>query len=148
MSHSLEHVPDPRGMLKRTFEMLTPGGTLWVSLPNPRAIGARLYGLDWESYDVPRHLCLPELSVLKRAFVEAGFEVVRSRRRGAHSGRLYRRSAEIARMRGRRGLSASSLAARMLSLAVDLLATISVRYSEENIIIARKPNDLSAQSAA
>ena len=141
MSHSLEHVPDPRGMLCRMFDMLAPGGALWIALPNPAAIGARFYGLNWESYDVPRHLCLPSIDVLKSACREAGFEIVEVRRRGAHTGRLYRRSAEIARTRGGRGLSASSSIAGLLSLLTDTLATLSVRYAEENVVVARKSNN-------
>lgn len=148
LSHSLEHVPDPRGMLLRMFDMLAPGGTLWVALPNPDAIGARFYGLDWESYDVPRHLSLPGLEVLKSACHEAGFEKVDACRRGAHTGRLYRRSAEIARMRGRRDLRASSPVARLLSLLADILATFSVRYAEENVVIARKSDGAVIRSVA
>ncbi|MGN6094525.1 MAG: class I SAM-dependent methyltransferase [Luteibacter jiangsuensis] len=146
MSHSLEHVPDPHAVLRDACEMLSPGGLLWLALPNPAALGARFYGLNWESYDPPRHLCLPDIDVLKSACLEAGFEKVWLPRRGAHTGRLYRRSAEIARAGGRRGLRASSLFSRVLSLTVDLLASLMPRSADETVIVARKARTQSDRS--
>lgn len=147
MSHSLEHVVDPQNMLKNVFDMLAPGGTLWIGLPNPEAIGARFYGLDWESYDVPRHLTLPAIDILKKVCLDAGFELVEARNRGAHTRRLYKRSAEIARARAKKGIRGSAVAARLLSIIADLLATISVRYAEETVIVARKAYDAPQRSS-
>jgi 2-polyprenyl-3-methyl-5-hydroxy-6-metoxy-1,4-benzoquinol methylase len=139
MSHCLEHVADPGALLSEAFTMLVPGGHLWIALPNPAAVGARAYGMDWESIDAPRHLVLPSKKALIRACRDTGFDVVTARRRGAHTARLYRRSAEIARGRGKRGFRYSPLAGTLLSLISDLLATFTTRYADEMVILARKP---------
>lgn len=138
MSHCLEHVPDPRSMLRDVHAMLAPGGTVWMGLPNPSSLGARFYGLHWESYDAPRHLSLPALDVLLAACRDAGFSHVEPLRRGVHTGRLYRRSAQIARERGQRGLRYASITAALFSLASDLLATVSVRHADELVVVATK----------
>jgi 2-polyprenyl-3-methyl-5-hydroxy-6-metoxy-1,4-benzoquinol methylase len=138
MSHCLEHVPDPQSMLRDVHAMLAPGGTVWMGLPNPESIGARVYGANWESYDAPRHLSLPSLDALLAASRHAGFSVVHARYRGAHTARLYRQSAQIARKQGQRGFRYSRCSATLLSWAADLLATVSVRHAEELVIVARK----------
>ena len=132
------NVPDPQSMLRDVHAMLAPGGSVWVGLPNPAAIGARLYGTNWESYDAPRHLSLPALDALLASCRDAGFVVVQARRRGAHTGRLYRRSAQIARERGQRGFRYGPLAATLFSWISDLLATVSVRHADELVIVATK----------
>lgn len=44
LSHVLEHVPDPLGLLVRLFAWLKPGGTLFIELPNGDATGLAIFG--------------------------------------------------------------------------------------------------------
>jgi 2-polyprenyl-3-methyl-5-hydroxy-6-metoxy-1,4-benzoquinol methylase len=138
MSHCVEHVADPAALLDQVHAMLAPGGEVWLGLPNPESIGARYFGLDWESIDAPRHLVLPTQAALVTACHAAGFESVRLKRRGAHTGRLFRRSAEIARSRGRRGLRYGRNVIFILSLYADLVATLTPRWGDETVLVARK----------
>lgn len=55
--HVLEHVPRPQAALERVFELLRPGGTVIISLPNIASHQARWFRSDWYAFtDVPRHL--------------------------------------------------------------------------------------------
>jgi 2-polyprenyl-3-methyl-5-hydroxy-6-metoxy-1,4-benzoquinol methylase len=55
--HSFEHMPDPAAVLRRTAEMLAPGGRCLVRIP---VIGWawQHYRVNWGQLDAPRHLFL------------------------------------------------------------------------------------------
>jgi len=55
-NHSLEHVPDPLGDLRRAAALVRPGGTVAVSVPNFGGWQRRLFGSRWFQLDLPRHL--------------------------------------------------------------------------------------------
>ncbi len=55
--HVLEHLPQPRNVLRRTSALLKPGGWLFVSLPNLASLQAGLFRQFWYPFgDVPRHI--------------------------------------------------------------------------------------------
>jgi SAM-dependent methyltransferase len=58
MWHSLEHVRDPWALVAAAAHNLRPGGVLAMALPNPQALGFRLFGGRWPHVDAPRHLHL------------------------------------------------------------------------------------------
>jgi SAM-dependent methyltransferase len=62
LHHVFEHLDDPPAALRHIARLLAPGGRAVLVYPNPRSLGARLYGPDWFHWDVPRHLvlCPPE----------------------------------------------------------------------------------------
>ncbi|QDE38788.1 class I SAM-dependent methyltransferase [Luteibacter pinisoli] len=136
LSHSLEHAPRPRVLLHEVAELLVPGGRAWIGIPNPQSRGARLFGAAWESHDAPRHLCLPSADAMESACRGAGFADVRFARRGAHSGRLYRRSAEIESESGVTFHRRMAWTNRLQALVTDLLATVSGRGGDELVVIA------------
>jgi len=69
----LEHVIDPKAALAEIRRILRPGGMLALSLPNPVAWEARLFGGGWVGWDRPRHLHLFTPAVLRRYLEDAGF---------------------------------------------------------------------------
>ncbi|MFQ5931489.1 MAG: class I SAM-dependent methyltransferase, partial [Nitrospiraceae bacterium] len=54
LSHVIEHLLDPIGVLKRVAEFLAPGGKLIVTTPNIHGIGFSMYGSCWYPLDAPR----------------------------------------------------------------------------------------------
>ncbi|QJB32790.1 class I SAM-dependent methyltransferase [Chitinophaga oryzae] len=56
MWHVLEHVHELHAYLDRIRELLKPGGTLLIAVPNYTSSDADHYGAYWAAYDVPRHL--------------------------------------------------------------------------------------------
>ena len=54
--HSLEHLPDLADQLEMYQQLLKPGGTLCIAVPNAQSFDASYYRALWAAYDVPRHL--------------------------------------------------------------------------------------------
>ena len=73
----LEHIGEPRPLLKRCHEILRPGGLLVASVPNIEGLSSRLTGERWWGLDVPRHLLHYAPDTLRRGLEQAGFRVVR-----------------------------------------------------------------------
>jgi len=73
----IEHCEDPLGTLRRAFELLRPGGWLYVETPNIESAPASLCGRYWFGIDSPRHLWLFGPSTLQRCLEAAGFNLDR-----------------------------------------------------------------------
>lgn len=71
----LEHVHDPRALIRDAAALLRPGGRLFVLVPNFRSLPARYLLHD----DVPRHLLMFTPGTLRRVLEESGFTVRRLR---------------------------------------------------------------------
>lgn len=82
----IEHVDDPVAALRRTSELLTPGGVAWIQTPNFRSLDARLFRRrNWAGLHCPRHWVIFSIEGLRRALARAGLraERVRSTQGGA-----------------------------------------------------------------
>jgi len=77
MSHVIEHVHDPRDVLKQAWHLLKPGGQLYVETPNIDALGHSLFGRNWRGLEAPRHLVLFNGKSLLGLLRQAGFVNVR-----------------------------------------------------------------------
>ena len=85
LNHVLEHLENPISALQRVQKLLAPGGRVVVFYPNPGGLGARVYGIHWLAWDVPRHLVLPAGKELAKHARRVGLvpTTVRSTARGA-----------------------------------------------------------------
>lgn len=137
LSHVIEHVPAPRETLAHCLELLKPGGMIWLGLPNPCAVGSRVFGTAWAGLHPPYHLCLPSQAVLETWLAEAGFTHIQVLHRGVHARANWVRSAEIAHQQGLHlPAHAPAVASRWLA---DALSSLTPRWSEETIVVARRP---------
>jgi len=75
----LEHIGEPRTLLRRCHGLMKPGGMLVASVPNIDGLSSRLTGERWWGLDVPRHLVHYTPSTLRSSLERAGFRVVHIR---------------------------------------------------------------------
>ena len=74
--HALEHVVEPREDLGRARELLRPGGSILVLLPNFGSWQSRRFGDAWFHLDLPRHRSHFSAAGLERLLQVAGLEQV------------------------------------------------------------------------
>lgn len=58
LSHVIEHVHDPRALVREIVRRLKPGGLAWIETPNLASSGHRRFGAAWRGLEPPRHLVL------------------------------------------------------------------------------------------
>jgi 2-polyprenyl-3-methyl-5-hydroxy-6-metoxy-1,4-benzoquinol methylase len=73
ISHVIEHVYDPQSLIARLYDLLEPGGTLWLETPNINSFGVRFFDLKWRGLEVPRHIFLFNPELMNRMLMDAGF---------------------------------------------------------------------------
>lgn len=73
LNHVLEHVHQPQELIKTCYQLLAPGGQLFIELPNILSHGHRIYGPYWRGLECPRHLCLPSTPMLVQLLKDSGF---------------------------------------------------------------------------
>jgi SAM-dependent methyltransferase len=69
----LEHIFEPRALVREVARILRPGGLFWTTTPHARGLSARVLGLDWRCIWPPEHLQLFSVSGLKALLGSAGF---------------------------------------------------------------------------
>lgn len=94
-SHVIEHVFDPRAMVRLMWDALRPGGVLLLSTPNALSDLHRHFGADWRGLEAPRHLVLFTEVQLSRLLTAQGFEV------GSRSDEVLETARDSARIRRR-----------------------------------------------
>ena len=77
LSHVIEHMHDPCGLLLQLYGLLKPSGYLWLETPNLGSSGASRFGGNWRGMESPRHLVLFNLYSLRLALRQAGFVQVK-----------------------------------------------------------------------
>jgi 2-polyprenyl-3-methyl-5-hydroxy-6-metoxy-1,4-benzoquinol methylase len=75
MWHSLEHMRDPREILRKIYSITKPGGKLLLCVPNYANVIAKLFRQRWFALDLPRHLFHFTPVMLKKMLLSAGFQV-------------------------------------------------------------------------
>jgi SAM-dependent methyltransferase len=98
--HTLEHVPDPIGLLERLRDALEPDGTISLMLPNRHSATAAFFGNRWYHLDLPRHLHHFRPADVRAAAREAGLAVLAVRHTASPSGLLGSLDCSIASFGG------------------------------------------------
>lgn len=138
LSHVLEHVHDPRSLLRGVYELLKPGGIVWVDTPNVGSYGHRFFGAAWRGLEPPRHLVLFNHRSLRRLLTEAGFVVERVVARPDAAGFMFPASWRLATGLDPAASHPASLGVRCLASLAAMLAIIRPSRSEFLTLIARR----------
>jgi SAM-dependent methyltransferase len=75
MFHVIEHVDDPKRVVRKIASWLAPGGVLAIETPNIDSLDARRFSNHyWGGYHIPRHWNLFTPSTLERLLRDGGLE--------------------------------------------------------------------------
>ncbi|MBI3565181.1 MAG: class I SAM-dependent methyltransferase [Elusimicrobia bacterium] len=75
----VEHVTDPRRLIKRSVELLSPGGRIFIQTPDRNSWPARIMGAHWPPYAPVEHIHLMTGAALEAILSECGCEVMSMR---------------------------------------------------------------------
>jgi len=71
----LEHASEIKPFCDRVYEILKPGGYVFVTVPNVASNLARFMGSQWFGYAKVEHIYYYNPSTLRRAFAQSGLEL-------------------------------------------------------------------------
>lgn len=95
MSHLIEHVYNPLGLLIECHRILKPGGRLVVITPNSDSWMHKIFKKSWLALDPPRHLHIFSLMSLQLLIKKAGFQKFRLSTTIREANRLFAASRSI-----------------------------------------------------
>lgn len=134
MSHVIEHVRDPVGLLYAARERLRSDGVLWIATPNLASLGHRRYRDAWFPLDPPRHLILFDHGSLQLAVTRAGFGTLMDMSHAPVASAWFRASEAIAR--GERGVDPlRKPRLHVRGVIADAAARRDARLSEELVVL-------------
>lgn len=99
ISHVIEHVHDPKLVITHAYELLKPGGCLYIDTPNIDAYGHGRYGANWRGLEPPRHLTLFNWHSLEWVLQDVGFNRIVRKPRATVYPNLAARSRALAQSR-------------------------------------------------
>jgi len=150
LSHVIEHVHDPAEQLRKCYELLAPGGRLWLQTPNLASSGHAVFGPAWRGLEPPRHLVLFCRLALSRLLGEIGFVDVEFRSHPGVSLFIWEESRRIQqRMTCLEPASVAIRLARWLGSAViaDYWSIVRPESAEFLTCIAHRPRDARTPTA-
>ncbi len=75
-NHSLEHLTEPEAAVKKCADLLSPGGTVVIHIPNMHSRGFAEFKQDWCWLHAPCHFAIPSRQGIEVMAARCGFKVV------------------------------------------------------------------------
>lgn len=139
LSHVIEHVYDPIGVLRECARLLAPGGTVVVITPNAESLGHRMLGRAWRGLEPPRHLHVFGPGALAACARKAGLRVAGMRTSARLMNRIWYVSRGIARAE-RHGVPRNTRTDYIQSFAMtaleDVCRLLRPQWGEEIVMAA------------
>lgn len=143
MSHLIEHVPDPRGLVAEVYRVLKPGGKLVVVTPNSASWGHALFGRRWRGLEPPRHLHLFNREAIRRLAEDSRLQVEELRTTIRSANGMFAWSLALKCSAARVVPPANSKPRRALTRLMQFFEWFYLMFNkdagEELLLIARKP---------
>ena len=76
LNHVFEHMPNPKEILSKLFQLLNPHGQLLIRIPVVNCFTWRKYQTNWVALDAPRHFFLHSHKSLSILAKESGFKLI------------------------------------------------------------------------
>jgi 2-polyprenyl-3-methyl-5-hydroxy-6-metoxy-1,4-benzoquinol methylase len=84
LNNVIEHLPDPRKIVRSVHELLRPGGLIVVATPNYDSLSVALCGSRWQYIGGEDHIYLFTPQTLRRLLEKEGFRIVDIKTKGVH----------------------------------------------------------------
>ena len=97
--HVIEHLPSPKNTLQKIFQILKPGGRLFIACPNADSYLFKFFGEYWAGWHLPFHFYHFTPQTMSKLIGLTAFEIVKLKART--SDLVFHRSL-IAFLRGKR----------------------------------------------
>lgn len=136
MNQVLEHVTDPKGLIKDCHGYLKDSGMIWIALPNPAAIGKKVFKASWAGFHPPYHLCLPDQKIIIQWLEVAGFDDIQVVKRGPHAKHNWQNSEALTIRHSTNRTNKGKLITDMVYS--NVIGCIFPKYGEETVIIGTK----------
>lgn len=75
---TIEHLPDPKGVLRQVHRLLKPDGVLIVGTHDVEGLWPRIVGARWRHYSMPEHVYYFSRRTLTRMQADVGLETFRA----------------------------------------------------------------------
>jgi len=142
ISHVVEHIYNPKQLLKQCYRALQPGGYLWIQTPNIDGIGSYFYKRHWRGLEPPRHLIIFNSKTIRGMLEEIGYESIQQKYTGLATFYTFKHS-ELIRKK-EKNLNGSKYTTNKVWLlskivVAEIFQIASLRRNEFVTFIARKP---------
>jgi 2-polyprenyl-3-methyl-5-hydroxy-6-metoxy-1,4-benzoquinol methylase len=143
LSHLIEHVHDPRALLRECYRLLKPKGTLVIVTPNSKSFGHSIFKSNWRGLEPPRHLHIFSMKSLQELVAPVGFQITRIRTSIRGANWIFAASGTITNRARRRNAGLSMRLTPIWSRGLQLLEWMLLKArptaGEETTLFARKP---------
>lgn len=141
ISHVIEHVHNPVGLLAECARVLKPGGQLVVATPNAESLGARYFGRHWRVLEPPRHLTVFSQRTLELAAQQANLSVLESKTTVRGADGIFAESRQIRsgnQGQARSGIVREKLLASAYLYGLSVLLKFCPLVGEELLMVSEK----------
>ncbi len=139
LNHVLEHLYDPVDTLKICYQILRPGGVIWIATPNLDSYGHKRFGPAWLGLDPPRHLSLFTYKCLASLLKQCGFTSPKRPLAYPMSEWMFQSGQAIQnRLDPFTPLPKLSFRKRVTAMYIDYLTWLKPSLAEEVVVFAKK----------
>lgn len=138
LSHVIEHVHHPVDTLKTAYNLLKPGGQLYVETPNMNAYGHDHFREHWRGLEIPRHLVIFNWASMLMTLKNVGFSEIQNLSIPSPYVKLAAKSRAIRDGRDPYRLASTTLVDRLNGLRVNIPFLADACKTEFVALYARK----------